>query len=82
MLTLQFTRFVVVFCAFWINHCRSALLDWDYFMIVVFIRDVTSYTTHAEIYTTKVAVALHFVSIAKMTSDVVLDAVEGIHLSL
>lgn len=55
-------------CGFRKNEGCSSFLERDYFMIVISIRDVFSYTWRAKVEMTKVTVAIYYGGLTKITS--------------
>ena len=64
--------------AFWINQSRSPLVKGNYFVFVIFIWDMVTYTGLAEVDMTKVAVALYYSGLTMVTTGHVLRNVIGI----
>ena len=79
VLTLAFADLVLVCFAFWINQGRFSLENRNYFVFVIFIRDMFSYTGLAEVDMTKVTVALCYSGLTKVTPGHVLGTVIWVH---
>ena len=68
--------------AFWINQSRSPLVKGNNGMFRIIIRNMFSYTGLAKVDMTKVAVALYYSDLTKVTPGHVLGIVMGIHFVL
>ena len=79
ILALLFTVLILMCFTFWINQGRFSLVNRNYFVFVIFISDVFSYTGLAEVDMTKVTVALCYSGLTKVTPGHVLGTVIRIH---
>lgn len=69
-----------MYFAYWKLQGRFSLLERNYYVFMIIIRDVFTNAWLAEADITKVTVALYYVLLTKVTSDQVLGTVTGIHL--
>ena len=80
VLALLFAGLDLVSFTFWINQDRFSFQDWNYFVFVIIIRDMFSYTGLAEVDMTKVTVALCYRGPTKITPGHVLGT--GVHVCI
>ena len=82
VLALIFTDLIVVCFTFWINQGRFSLVNSNYDVFFIILRDIFSYTGLAKVDMTKVTVALCYSGLTKVTPGDDLGNVIRIHFEV